>query len=76
MPLDPQGGCDVNGMTLLDHGVSRPIQSYHGVSVLAHPPNVVVLAPTQGATRSHIFYPPAPVACLVGCSLAAIRTGV
>jgi hypothetical protein len=31
-------GTDVNGMTLLDHGVSRPMQSYHGVSVLAHPP--------------------------------------
>jgi hypothetical protein len=25
-------------MTLLDHGVSRPISSYHGVSLLAHPP--------------------------------------
>jgi hypothetical protein len=33
-------GADVNGMTLLDHGVSRPIQSYHGVSVLAHPPKI------------------------------------
>jgi hypothetical protein len=28
----------VSGMTLLDHGVSRPISSYHGVSLLAHPP--------------------------------------
>jgi hypothetical protein len=25
-------------MALLDHGVSRPMQSYHGVSVLANPP--------------------------------------
>jgi hypothetical protein len=29
---------DVNGRTLLDHDVSRPISSYHGVSLLAHPP--------------------------------------
>jgi hypothetical protein len=44
-------------MTLLDHGVSRPIQSYHGVSVLAHPPmgaptslaSTVVIGPHHAA---------------------------
>ena len=35
-------------MALLDHGVSRPIQSYHGVSVLAHPPITLQAAHRQG----------------------------
>jgi hypothetical protein len=38
-------GTDVNGRALLDHGVSRPISSYHGVSLLAHPPKEFEQAP-------------------------------
>ena len=44
MPLDPQAprvGTDMNDRALLGHGVSRPISSYHGVSLLAHIPGLI-----------------------------------
>jgi hypothetical protein len=68
-------GCEY-GKALLDHGVSRPIQTYQGVSVLAHPPK-------QGHNRSSRLVLLADVAaCLAstnywmkitGASAAAFR---
>jgi hypothetical protein len=49
----PRASTDVNGRTLLDHGVSRPISPYHGVSLLAHPPTLQCVSKARGWT-SHV----------------------